>query len=114
MFKAAAENAAQMCVDSLEATQLCPLCDKAFPESAIQNHVDQCLSMAATTTSSTASENLVSPEDSFPNPGQWAEMTRCELEAILHQGVESRDLRFLEETLQRFVEQIQQVKSRAQ
>eukprot|EP00656_Telonema_subtile_P001301 TRINITY_DN10595_c0_g1_i5.p1 TRINITY_DN10595_c0_g1~~TRINITY_DN10595_c0_g1_i5.p1 ORF type:complete len:108 (-),score=20.23 TRINITY_DN10595_c0_g1_i5:386-709(-) len=80
----------------------------------IESHVDQCLSSLGGEPTTHQSPPSRAFGGATTNPGQWAEMNRCELNQILQQGLSSRELQSLEHSLQGFLNQVRKATSREQ
>eukprot|EP00656_Telonema_subtile_P001302 TRINITY_DN10595_c0_g1_i6.p1 TRINITY_DN10595_c0_g1~~TRINITY_DN10595_c0_g1_i6.p1 ORF type:complete len:115 (-),score=16.88 TRINITY_DN10595_c0_g1_i6:345-689(-) len=114
MFKAAAEQSAAAVVNTSQPRMSCPICGTNLPENQIESHVDQCLSSLGGEPTTHQSPPSRAFGGATTNPGQWAEMNRCELNQILQQGLSSRELQSLEHSLQGFLNQVRKATSREQ
>ena len=123
MFKAEAENAAESLIEggAHESTASdhdvqCPICNKLFPSTQIDQHVEQCLCQASNTEQAENGNGMRATNPAAGqgsqhsaltgSPSQWAEMRRCELNILLQRRLSAHQLTILAERLRGFIRQI--------
>eukprot|EP00658_Telonema_sp_P-2_P044329 TRINITY_DN3219_c0_g1_i4.p2 TRINITY_DN3219_c0_g1~~TRINITY_DN3219_c0_g1_i4.p2 ORF type:complete len:123 (+),score=24.75 TRINITY_DN3219_c0_g1_i4:188-556(+) len=111
MDKDAAEASA---AQGLPDAATCPICSRQVPEAELPSHVDECLMAQEGTTPRSPGEAAAGQHGSEcrpeAHPVQWAEMTRCELDSLVHQGLAGHHLQDLETALEGFVARIQEAR----